>query len=421
MSGSRRRRRWRSSARTRSARRPTRPRRSSSRSSSAGRHCAALQWSLPVAIAIAGPAGGRRIQLSPGLHRLPDRRRLVLGLEGELRSARVAGRRVGAAHRLQPDRRGLDLVGGRADRVGVPGARPMCRPDRRRRRSGSSRSPTCAACARPATSSRSRPTCSCSAPSLMIAIGAYRIIVLGEHQRAAPGGRRRPPADTAGAASIFLLLRAFAVGRRGADRHRGDRDRRARHSSRPNPRTPRRPWWSWPASWPSCSSASRSWPRTSRSSRSRTARRADRHRPGRRRPSSAATRSAFYLFQAFTALLLFLAANTSFAAFPRLAAVLAEDGFFPRQFAFRGDRLAFSMGIVAAGPDRRVAGGHRRRQDPRADPALRGRRVHRLHDQPGRHGPALAAHRCRGWRYRLVDQRHRLRRDRRSSRSSSPA
>jgi amino acid transporter len=57
----------------------------------------------------------------------------------------------------------------------------------------------------------------------------------------------------------------------------------------------------------------------------------------------------FYLFQAFTALLLFLAANTSFAAFPRLAAVLAEDGFFPRQFALRGDRLAFSMGIVLLG------------------------------------------------------------------------
>jgi amino acid transporter len=57
----------------------------------------------------------------------------------------------------------------------------------------------------------------------------------------------------------------------------------------------------------------------------------------------------FYLFQAFTALLLFLAANTSFAAFPRLGAVLAEDGFFPRQFAFRGDRLAFSMGILLLG------------------------------------------------------------------------
>lgn len=57
----------------------------------------------------------------------------------------------------------------------------------------------------------------------------------------------------------------------------------------------------------------------------------------------------FYLFQGFTALLLFLAANTSFAAFPRLAAVLAEDGFIPRQFSFRGDRLAFSTGILLLG------------------------------------------------------------------------
>ncbi|MEO5885028.1 MAG: APC family permease [Candidatus Limnocylindrales bacterium] len=58
---------------------------------------------------------------------------------------------------------------------------------------------------------------------------------------------------------------------------------------------------------------------------------------------------AFFAFQGFTALLLFLAANTSFAAFPRLAAVLGEDGFFPRQFSLRGDRLAFSTGIVLLG------------------------------------------------------------------------
>ena len=52
------------------------------------------------------------------------------------------------------------------------------------------------------------------------------------------------------------------------------------------------------------------------------------------------------LFAAATALILFLAANTSFNAFPRLGAILAEDGYMPRQFAFRGDRLAFSWGIV---------------------------------------------------------------------------
>jgi amino acid transporter len=54
----------------------------------------------------------------------------------------------------------------------------------------------------------------------------------------------------------------------------------------------------------------------------------------------------FYLFQTFTALILFLAANTSYNAFPRLAAILARDGYMPRQFSFRGDRLAFNSGIL---------------------------------------------------------------------------
>jgi amino acid transporter len=54
----------------------------------------------------------------------------------------------------------------------------------------------------------------------------------------------------------------------------------------------------------------------------------------------------FYAYQTFTALILFLAANTSFNAFPRLGAILATDGYMPRQFSFRGDRLAFTSGIV---------------------------------------------------------------------------
>jgi amino acid transporter len=53
------------------------------------------------------------------------------------------------------------------------------------------------------------------------------------------------------------------------------------------------------------------------------------------------------LAQVSTALLLVLAANTSFADFPRLSSFLARDGFMPRQFAFRGERLAFTTGIVA--------------------------------------------------------------------------
>ena len=55
----------------------------------------------------------------------------------------------------------------------------------------------------------------------------------------------------------------------------------------------------------------------------------------------------YYLVQGSTAVILALAANTGFTGFPRLASVLANDRFMPRQFAYRGDRLAFSFGIVA--------------------------------------------------------------------------
>jgi len=52
------------------------------------------------------------------------------------------------------------------------------------------------------------------------------------------------------------------------------------------------------------------------------------------------------VFQVATLLILTLAANTSYSDFPRLASLLARDDFLPHQFAFRGDRLAFSIGIV---------------------------------------------------------------------------
>ena len=54
----------------------------------------------------------------------------------------------------------------------------------------------------------------------------------------------------------------------------------------------------------------------------------------------------YYFVQGVTTLILVLAANTSFADFPRLASFLARDRFIPRQFANRGDRLAFSNGII---------------------------------------------------------------------------
>jgi amino acid transporter len=54
----------------------------------------------------------------------------------------------------------------------------------------------------------------------------------------------------------------------------------------------------------------------------------------------------YYILQLATTGLLILAANTSFADFPRLSSILARDGYMPSRFAFRGERLAFSAGIV---------------------------------------------------------------------------
>jgi amino acid transporter len=60
--------------------------------------------------------------------------------------------------------------------------------------------------------------------------------------------------------------------------------------------------------------------------------------------------NVFYgIFQVATMLILVLAANTSFSGFPRLAYVMALDGFMPHQLKFRGDRLAFTNGIVILG------------------------------------------------------------------------
>jgi len=50
-----------------------------------------------------------------------------------------------------------------------------------------------------------------------------------------------------------------------------------------------------------------------------------------------------------TSVILVLAANTAFAGFPRLAAILAQDGYLPRQFSYLGSRLVFSKGIVGLG------------------------------------------------------------------------
>ncbi|MFZ2509600.1 MAG: APC family permease [Gordonia sp. (in: high G+C Gram-positive bacteria)] len=54
----------------------------------------------------------------------------------------------------------------------------------------------------------------------------------------------------------------------------------------------------------------------------------------------------FYLIAVVTAMILLLAANTAFNGFPVLGSVLAQDRYLPRQLLTRGDRLAFSNGIV---------------------------------------------------------------------------
>lgn len=57
----------------------------------------------------------------------------------------------------------------------------------------------------------------------------------------------------------------------------------------------------------------------------------------------------YYAIQAVTALILFLAANTAYSAFPLLAFMLAKDKFMPHMFKVRGDRLGFSNGIIFLG------------------------------------------------------------------------
>ncbi|MBE7552899.1 MAG: APC family permease [Anaerolineales bacterium] len=59
-------------------------------------------------------------------------------------------------------------------------------------------------------------------------------------------------------------------------------------------------------------------------------------------------RGVIYLItMASTTIILIMAANTAYADFPRLSALMAADGFMPRQFTYRGSRLVFSRGIIA--------------------------------------------------------------------------
>ncbi len=61
------------------------------------------------------------------------------------------------------------------------------------------------------------------------------------------------------------------------------------------------------------------------------------------------TGAIYYVVQASTMAILVLAANTSFADFPRLSSFIARDRYMPRQFSNMGDRLVFSNGIIFLG------------------------------------------------------------------------
>jgi len=61
------------------------------------------------------------------------------------------------------------------------------------------------------------------------------------------------------------------------------------------------------------------------------------------------TNAAYYFIQFATMAILVLAANTAYSDFPRLAYFMARDKYMPSQFTFRGDRLAFTIGILTLG------------------------------------------------------------------------
>ena len=55
----------------------------------------------------------------------------------------------------------------------------------------------------------------------------------------------------------------------------------------------------------------------------------------------------YFLVMSGTTVILIMAANTAFAGFPRLGALIAQDGFLPHQMAYKGDRLVYSNGMIA--------------------------------------------------------------------------
>ena len=181
-----------------------------------------------------------------------------------------------------------------------------------------------------------------------------------------------------GIALAFLHAARVLLGLRGAHRRRGDQQRRPRlpeaqeqergddaaRSWAPSPSRCSCRWSPSPAGPASSTPRTRppSWPATA--CRWARLRAGHRHGPGGqggvlRLPARASSSSSIV-----TGLILVLAANTAFNGFPVLGSILARDGFLPRQLHTRGDRLAFSNGIIILAAA--AAGAHRASTTPRS-------------------------------------------------------
>ena len=201
---------------------PTRPRRSCASWSSPAP--AALIASIQVAIAIAIMLTVVAISYRQVCRAFPNGGGAYAVARSELTPLARADRRGGPAHRLRHDRRGVDVLGTRPARLTRPAAGGLEGRDGHRRRSRSSRSATCAGCASPATSSPSPPTLFVVLALVIVAIGARATSWPAPPNRSPPGrrGALRDRATRALPAAARLRVRL-----RRADRHRGDRQRRA--------------------------------------------------------------------------------------------------------------------------------------------------------------------------------------------------
>ncbi len=110
----------------------------------------------------------------------------------------------------------------------------------------------------------------------------------------------------------------------------------------------------------------------------------------------------FYVSNLAVTAVLAFAANTSFGGLPVLLSLLAKDHRMPHAFYLRAEKPIYRTGIVALAIAAALLLVAVEREDERPDPAVRDRRVHRLHDQPGRARRHWLQQRSAHWRVRVA-------------------